>query len=145
MLKHVSLIVSGLLFGGGLMVSGMINPAKVLGFLDVAGAWDPSLGFVMAGAVLVNFIGHRLVTRRTRPFFADGFSIPTRKDIDPPLVIGAALFGIGWGLVGFCPGPAIVALGVVPKTAVIFIAAMLVGMTAARWLQSRGTREQRHA
>ena len=115
-MRNLIVFVSGLLFSAGLIVSGMINPAKVIGFLDLFGDWDPSLAFVMAGAVAVNFVGHRLVTRRARPFFADGFAIPTRKDVDRELVVGASLFGVGWGLVGLCPGPAIAALGASPAS-----------------------------
>lgn len=137
--------VAGLLFSAGLIFSGMINPAKVVGFLDLFGDWDPSLAFVMAGAVAVNFIGHRLVLRRARPFFADGFAIPTRKDIDRELIIGASLFGIGWGLVGLCPGPAIAALGVAPASASVFVAAMFVGMAGGRALKSRAVFTQRPA
>ena len=101
----------GLLFGVGLVVSGMSDPAKVLNFLDLFGTWDPSLAFVMGGGVLVAFVGYRIVLGRPRPLLAAGFSLPMRKDIDRPLVLGAAIFGIGWGLGGFCPGPALTALG----------------------------------
>lgn len=139
MAKTTLLFLSGLLFGGGLVVSGMINPEKVLGFLDVAGAWDPSLAFVMTGAVIVNFIGHRLVTGRARPVFAEGFSLPTRHDLDSRLIAGAGLFGVGWGLVGLCPGPAIAALAVTPEKMAGFVAAMLVGMLLGRqWVARKG-------
>ena len=136
-MRHVIVFFAGLVFSAGLIVSGMINPAKVIGFLDLFGDWDPSLAFVMTGAVAVNFVGHRFVTRRARPFFADGFTIPTRKDIDRELIIGASLFGVGWGLVGLCPGPAIAALGASPASAAVFVSAMLAGMAGGRALKSR--------
>jgi len=122
----------GALFSLGLAISGMINPEKVLGFLDVAGAWDPALAFVMAGAVGVNVVGYRLAWRRPHPLLADRFALPTRTDIDRPLIAGAATFGLGWGLAGFCPGPAIAALGVRPVDAGVFVAAMLAGMAIGR-------------
>src|SRR5215204_2606054 len=100
----VSAFVSGLLFGLGLIVSQMVNPAKVLGFLDIFGNWDPSLAFVMGGAVLVSAVGHRVARGRGRPVLAPRLEIPTRRDLDARLLGGAALFGVGWGLVGLCPG-----------------------------------------
>ncbi|HSK38524.1 MAG TPA: YeeE/YedE family protein [Arenibaculum sp.] len=127
-----SALASGLLFGLGLIVSGMIDPAKVLGFLDVAGAWDPTLLFVMGGAMIVAFVGYRHVLRRPAPLFAARFELPTRRDIDDRLVVGAALFGIGWGLAGFCPGPALTALAVEPAKAGVFVGAMLAGMLLHR-------------
>lgn len=131
------IFLCGAVFSAGLMISGMINPQKVIGFLDIFGRWDASLGFVMAGAVGVNFIGHRLVLRRKAPFFGNGFALPTRRDIDRELVIGSGLFGIGWGLAGLCPGPAIAALGVSPAKAALFIAGMLAGMVAGKMLKNR--------
>ncbi|MCT9000622.1 YeeE/YedE family protein, partial [Chelativorans intermedius] len=101
----------GLLFGVGLVVSGMSNPAKVLNFLDLFGTWDPSLAFVMGGAVLVSFIGFRLVLTRSQPVAGGRFQLPTKSDIDRRIVVGPAIFGIGWGLGGFCPGPALTSLG----------------------------------
>lgn len=134
----------GLLFGVGLIVSGMANPAKVLNFLDVAaiatGRWDASLAFVMAGAVGVGFVGYRLVLRWPAPLLADRFHMPARRDFDSRLVVGAALFGVGWGLAGFCPGPALTALGSGEILAWLFVAAMLAGMVAARWLARRSAR-----
>src|SRR3954447_1467416 len=100
----------GLIFGAGLLISGMTQPEKVLGFLDIFGAWDATLAFVMAGAVAVSSIGFALARRRGAPLFASGYLLPTRRDIDAPLVAGAVLFGVGWGLVGICPGPALVNL-----------------------------------
>lgn len=127
----------GLIFGVGLILSGMSNPAKVLNFLDVggiaAGTWDASLMFVMAGAIAVTFVGFSRVLKQARPFFADRFHVPTRRDIDPRIIIGPAIFGVGWGLAGFCPGPALTALGFGSTSAFIFVAAMCAGMVLARW------------
>lgn len=125
-------LIAGLLFGAGLSISGMINPAKVLGFLDLAGAWDPSLAFVMLGGVTVTAIGYRTVLRRDQPVFERGFALPSRRDIDPALLLGAALFGIGWGLGGYCPGPALAGLGFGAADTLAFVAAMALGMIAAR-------------
>lgn len=122
----------GLVFGLGLLISGMSNPQKVLNFLDLAGTWDPSLAFVMAAAVAVTAAGYHFVFRRAKPVLADEFSLPGNGRIDARLLTGAALFGIGWGLVGFCPGPAVVALPFLNPNALIFFAAMLAGMLAAR-------------
>lgn len=131
----------GLLFGVGLVVSGMSNPAKVLNFLDLFGTWDPSLAFVMGGAVLVAFIGFRLVFKRPAPIAAERFQLPTRTDIDSPLVVGPILFGIGWGLGGFCPGPALTALPLAATGTLAFVPAMLLGMWGARMIgQSRAAR-----
>ena len=127
----------GLLFGVGLIVSGMGNPAKVLNFLDLFGTFDPSLAFVMGGAVVVAFIGYRLVLARPAPLLAARFQVPTRTDIDARLLVGPALFGIGWGLGGFCPGPAFTALGLGAPGTLVFVPAMLAGMWAARALAER--------
>ncbi|HEY9214211.1 MAG TPA: DUF6691 family protein [Ancylobacter sp.] len=127
----------GLLFGLGLVVSGMSDPAKVLNFLDLFGTFDPSLAFVMGGAVLVAFIGFRLALARQAPVLAPRFQLPTRRDIDARLVVGAALFGIGWGLGGFCPGPAFTALGLAAAGTLVFLPAMIAGMWAARLLAER--------
>lgn len=118
----------GVLFGLGLIVSGMSNPKKILGFLDLAGNWDPSLIFVMGGAVLVGLAGFYLASKKTEAFFGGALQIPTRRDISKPLVIGSLIFGAGWGIAGFCPGPAIVAAGAGQIKALIFILAMLGGM-----------------
>jgi uncharacterized membrane protein YedE/YeeE len=125
-------LFAGFLFGAGLMISGMINPAKVIAFLDLAGDWDPSLAFVMLGGVAVTAIGFRLVLRRGRPMFETGFTLPTRNDIDPSLVLGSGLFGIGWGFGGYCPGPALAGMGFLGFETLAFVAAMLVGMVVAR-------------
>lgn len=129
-------LAAGLIFGAGLAVSGMMDPAKVRNFLDVAGAWDPTLAFVMAGAVAVAFLGYRLASARQRPLLAERFHLPTRTGIDTRLVAGAAIFGIGWGLVGFCPGPALASLGLSGR-AWVFVAAMAIGMAAARLVQDK--------
>jgi uncharacterized membrane protein YedE/YeeE len=130
--------VVGLVFGFGLLLSGMSDPAKVLNFLDLggiaSGSWDPSLAFVMAGAVAVTFVGFRFVLQRSRPLFAERFHLPTRRELDLRIVAGPAIFGVGWGLAGFCPGPALTALGFGSRASVIFVAAMLTGMWLARFL-----------
>ncbi|MBB4041567.1 hypothetical protein GGR34_003244 [Microvirga flocculans] len=123
---------SGLLFGLGLIVSQMVDPAKVLAFLDIFGNWDPSLAFVMGGAVVVSSLGYGVAKRRGVPVLAPCLEIPSRRDIDPRLVAGAALFGIGWGLVGFCPGPALTALTFGPWQVPVFVAAMIAGMALFR-------------
>lgn len=122
---------SGTLFGLGLTISRMVDPAKVLGFLDITGKWDPSLALVLAGATGTAAIGFRLVLgSRTAPLFADSFNLPTARVIDWRLVIGAAIFGGGWGLVGLCPGPALAGLGFAFQPVAVFVAAMLTGMAA---------------
>jgi uncharacterized membrane protein YedE/YeeE len=126
-------LVSGTLFGAGLAVSGMIDPARVRAFLDVAGAWDPTLAFVMAGAILPMAIAWFVVRRRSTPIVADRFYTPPTSPIDARLIGGAALFGIGWGLVGLCPGPAIAALAIRPAPAALFIAAMALGAAVHRF------------
>lgn len=118
----------GLLFGAGLIVSQMSNPAKVLGFLDVTGEWDPSLALVMVGAVAVFAIAYRLALRRHAPLFDERFMAPEATMLDKPLIIGAALFGVGWGAAGFCPGPALVSSGFGEPRVWAFVAAMLAGM-----------------
>lgn len=126
--------LASLMFGLGLIVSGLTNPAKVQNFLDVTGAWDPSLALTMAAAVLVTGLGYSFVFKWRRPVFAEVFQLPTATTVDRKLVTGAALFGIGWGLVGYCPGPALVALPLGNLETYIFVAAMLVGMLAGRTL-----------
>jgi uncharacterized membrane protein YedE/YeeE len=120
--------VCGLLFGAGLLISGMTDPQKVLGFLDLFGAWDATLAFVMAGAVAVSSAGFVIARRRGQPVLSPQLQWPTRKDIDAPLVIGAALFGLGWGLVGLCPGPALVNLAGLSVPIIVFVIAMGAGM-----------------
>ena len=128
----VSAFASGLLFGVGLIISEMVNPAKVLAFLDIFGNWDPSLAFVMAGAVAVSALGYFIAQRRGTPVLAPRLEIPTRRDLDPRLIGGAALFGIGWGLVGLCPGPALTALTFGPWQVLVFVVAMIAGMALFR-------------
>ncbi|MFC0807380.1 DUF6691 family protein [Ensifer sp. P24N7] len=130
---------SGIVFGVGLSLSGMLNPAKVQGFLDVFGAWDPSLAFVLGGAVVVAFIGVQVMKRMRHPAFDDSFHIPTNRQIDAPLIIGSALFGLGWGIGGFCPGPAIASLSIGLPQTMLFVIAMLVGMTFHDRIWSRRT------
>lgn len=125
-------LACGLLFGIGLVISGMVDPHRVLGFLDVTGTWDPTLAFVMGGALITTFAGYRWVLRQPSPFVASSFHLPSRAAIDARLVAGAALFGAGWGLGGYCPGPALTALTVGGLPAVVFVIGMLVGMAAAR-------------
>ena len=122
----------GLIFGIGLVISGMSNPAKVLNFLDITGTWDPSLAFVMGGAVLVTFIGYRFVLTRSAPVMSEVFHLPTKKDVDGQLLTGAAVFGIGWGLGGFCPGPAFTAVPLMSTGIIAFFPALLIGMWAGR-------------
>ena len=130
-------LVAGLLFGAGLIVSGMANPAKVLGFLDLFGQWDPSLAFVMAGAIAVGTIAFFVARRRGHSWLGTLIQLPSATGVTTRLVLGSAVFGIGWGLAGFCPGPALVALGAgVPKAAG-FVAAMLAGMATFNWLQRK--------
>lgn len=121
-------LLAGLVFGLGLIVSGMANPAKVLGFLDLAGHWDPSLAFVMAGAIAVGAVAFTLANHRARSFLGAEMRLPSAHHIDRRLVLGSALFGIGWGVAGFCPGPALVSLGMGEVKALVFVAAMLAGM-----------------
>ena len=121
-------LLAGLIFGLGLIVSGMANPAKVLGFLDLGGAWDPSLAFVMGGAVAVAAVAFAFARGRTRSLLGQRMALPTSRVVDRRLVLGSMVFGIGWGIAGFCPGPALVALGMGQTKAVLFVLAMLAGM-----------------
>lgn len=125
-------LIAGLLFGVGLSLSGMTDPAIVLAFLDVAGAWNPQLAFVMAGGLIVTFVGYRLVARRPAPLWESRFATPSATRIDTPLLAGAVVFGIGWGLAGYCPGPAVASLAGLRGGVFAFVAAMLVGMIAVR-------------
>jgi uncharacterized membrane protein YedE/YeeE len=129
--------VAGALFGVGLVVSGMSLPSKVLGFLDFFGNWDPSLMFVMLGAVGVHFWAYRLLAHRPSPYFASSFSVPARRDLDAKLISGAVLFGIGWGLSGLCPGPSLVALPSGLPGVVVFVAMMVVGMLVAKLFEKK--------
>ena len=133
-------LVSGTLFGAGLTLSGMTDPARVRGFLDVFGKWDPTLAFVMGGAVLVMAVAWRIRARMEKPLFGEKFSLPGRGDLDPPLLVGSALFGIGWGIAGLCPGPAIASLALSPVAVLPFVAAMLAGMAMHSLSQQRPIR-----
>jgi uncharacterized membrane protein YedE/YeeE len=124
----VTAFLSGLLFGAGLILSGMSNPAKVLAFLDVGGVWDPSLLFVMVGAILVAALAFRFARTRVRPLFGSRIHVPGAGRIDVPLVLGSITFGVGWGLVGYCPGPALTSLAVGGRSTLLFVAAMVAGM-----------------
>ncbi|MFD0859089.1 DUF6691 family protein [Roseovarius aquimarinus] len=129
--------IAGLVFGIGLILSGMANPAKVLNFLDIFGAWDPSLAFVMGGASLTAFIGFRIAWRRARPVLMERFDLPGPGRIDAPLLTGAAIFGIGWGIGGYCPGPAWTALLIGAPGTLAFLPAMLAGLAAGTYLKKR--------
>ncbi|MHA7886301.1 MULTISPECIES: DUF6691 family protein [Roseicyclus] len=134
---HLILVyLVGVIFGTGIVVSGMANPAKVINFFDVAGSWDPSLAFVMGGALVTTAIGYRLVFGRARPLFEGKFNVPTARNLDARLLGGSAVFGIGWGIAGFCPGGALPALGTGRWEVFAFTAAMLVGIFGARALQN---------
>ena len=131
-------IVSGLVFGVGLGLAGMLQPAKVGGFLDFfGGAWDPTLAFVMGGAVVVYGVAHRLILRRATPLFEGRFHLPTRMDLDPRLLGGAALFGLGWGLAGYCPGPGLVSIATLGATQLTFVGTMIAGMLLFRAVDKR--------
>ena len=136
-------LLSGTLFGLGLAVSGMVNPAKVLAFLDVAGSWDPTLAFVMLGALAVTTPAFYYVLKRRSPWFAPRFALPTKTDLEPRLVLGAALFGIGWGLVGLCPGPAVAAVVTGKGAVYAFVAAMLAGFVLHDWIDKLSARRPR--
>ena len=129
--------VIGMIFGLGIAISGMINPAKVLNFFDLAGTWDPSLAFVMGGALAIAIPGYRLVFSRPAPVFEARFQLPEPKTIDPGLIIGSATFGVGWGIAGFCPGGALPALGTGNPVVFFFIAALVGGLLVARFARSR--------
>lgn len=126
-------LFTGVLFSIGLSVSGMVNPNKVLGFLDIAGNWDPALIFVMAGGVLVNTVLFKFILKRKNPLFDQSFSLPTSKDIDKRLIIGSALFGIGWGIGGICPGPGLANLFTLNPKVVVFVVFLVLGMFVFKW------------
>lgn len=134
MLRMLINLLGGTLFGLGLSISGMVNPAKIIGFLDFTGNWDPTLAFVFAGALVVAIPAFHWIFKRQHPVLAEDFEVPTEKEVDTRLLGGAALFGLGWGLGGFCPGPSVTALasGLLPVFA--FVAAMIVGMAAYKWI-----------
>ncbi|MEP0520227.1 MAG: DUF6691 family protein [Hyphomicrobiales bacterium] len=134
MKQLLAALLIGALFGTGIAISGMANPAKVLNFFDLFGTWDPSLAFVMGGALITTAIGYRFVLqRRTKPVFNTGFLLPGQRAIDKRLILGSATFGIGWGIAGFCPGGAIPALGLGYSETLVFVGAMIIGIFLARW------------
>jgi uncharacterized membrane protein YedE/YeeE len=139
-MRELAALVCGLVFGAGLLVSGMTNPAKVLGFLDVTGSWDPTLAFVMGGALGVNAIAWALTRRRSQPLFAEKFALPEERAVDGRLLAGAALFGVGWGLVGLCPGPALAGLLRAELPLYVFVAALLAGTRLAQLYTREGRR-----
>jgi uncharacterized membrane protein YedE/YeeE len=132
------IVASGILFGLGLSVSEMVNPTRVLGFLNVLGPWDPTLAFVMAGALTVAVPGFQYAKLMHKPYLAVSFSVPTKKDLDNKLITGAVVFGVGWGLAGICPGPSLVALNTLQVNVVVFVLAMLAGIVAHDRLFSKG-------
>ena len=136
-MPFVASLLAGLVFGLGLILSGMANPAKVLGFLDLAGAWDPSLAFVMAGAISVGILAFAVARKRTVSYLGLEMKLPGARQIDVRLIGGSVLFGIGWGIAGFCPGPGLVVLGMGEVKALVFVAAMLVGMGVFELLERR--------
>ncbi|GMM68528.1 YeeE/YedE thiosulfate transporter family protein [Alteromonas sp. MTD1] len=133
----IASLLSGLLFGFGLIVSGMSNPARVLNFLDFSTNWDATLAFVMGGAIAIAAPGIYWVRKRNKPLFADNFDIPTSKVIDSKLITGSAMFGIGWGISGFCPGPAVVAIASLQSDVLLFVGAMVVGMLAQHFVTAK--------
>lgn len=141
----IASLLTGLVFGLGLLVSGMASPSKVLGFLDLAGAWDPSLAFVMAGAIAVGVVAFAVARTRTVSFLGADMKLPSQHCIDRHLVVGSLLFGIGWGMAGFCPGPALVALGTGSPKALVFVIAMLAGMAVYELLERRRRSAPAHA
>ena len=140
MMRILATYLIGLVFGVGIAISGMANPAKVLNFFDVAGTWDPSLAFVMGGALVTTFIGYKLVFGRSAPIMDGRFHLPTLRTIDLKLVGGSAVFGIGWGIAGFCPGGALPALGTGRWEVFVFTAALLAGVFIAKFFQLRAAR-----
>jgi len=145
-MRNILTFLVGILFGTGISMSGMANPAQVINFFDIAGTWDPSLAFVMGGAVVVTFIGYRLVLRKPTPVFEPSFDIPQNRRLDARLLTGAGIFGVGWGITGFCPGGALPALGILNADVVIFVAALLAGMLVTRvlsdWAAARSENPQ---
>lgn len=136
-MRLLSTFIIGLIFGIGITIGGMANPAKVINFFDIAGTWDPSLLLVMISALVVTAIGYIFVLKRPKPVFEDVFSLPAAKQIDAPLVFGSATFGIGWGITGFCPGGSIPSLGLMLPDPIIFFVAMVVGIVIAKHLRGR--------
>ncbi len=133
-MQNIFSLISGIFFGVGLAVSNMISPAKIVNFLDITGNWDPSLAFVMGGAVIVTALTFRLILKRPTPIFSGGFKLPEKVDLDAPLISGAAIFGMGWALSGFCPGPAIASIGFLDEKVLIFVITLLIGsLIGKKW------------
>ncbi len=141
MKKIAIALVSGIIFGLGLSLSQMINPNKVIGFLDVFGNWDPSLAFVMIGALVVTFISFKFILKRHEPLFEEAFHVSKRNQIDKALLAGAALFGIGWGLSGYCPGPAVASLGLGTSESIVMVASIYTGFFSQNWLSNKKTND----
>ncbi len=139
-MRLLSTFAIGLIFGLGIVISGMSNPAKVINFFDLAGSWDPSLAFVMGGALIITFVGYRMVFRRAAPLIDQKFALPTKTALDMSLLGGAAVFGVGWGIAGFCPGGALPVAALLLPDVSIFIGAMLVGIVVATALKNRYAR-----
>jgi uncharacterized protein len=133
-MDRLAILISGVLFGAGVTISGMVNPMKVLNFMDIFGQWDPTLLLVMGAGLIVTFAGYRIVLKRPAPLFAPEFKLPASQLIDAKLLGGAALFGLGWGMTGFCPGPAVASLVFGRTESVMFVAAMAIGIVATRHL-----------
>ena len=138
-MKRIVLFLAGLCFGAGVTVSGMVNPLKVLNFMDIAGTWDPTLLFVMGAGLVATFIGYRFIFRRQRPLYAGSFQVPITRKVDARLIGGSAMFGLGWGLTGFCPGPAVASLVFLNSQTLVFVAAMAAGMILVRIITGRLT------
>ena len=134
-MRIIATYLVGLIFGVGISISGMANPAKVLNFFDFAGSWDPSLMFVMGGALAVTFVGYRIVLKRPHPLLEGQFLLPRKSDLDGTLIAGSAVFGIGWGIAGFCPGGALPALGTGDASVFLFTGALIAGILCAKWVQ----------
>ncbi|SIO14334.1 DUF6691 family protein [Vannielia litorea] len=145
MKKHILIYLIGLVFGLGISISGMANPAKVINFFDVAGTWDPSLAFVMGGALLATFIGYRVVLRRPAPVWGASFNLPGTRQIDARLIGGSLVFGVGWGIAGFCPGGALPALGTGRIDVIVFVAALIAGILLAKTMQKATARKKPEA
>lgn len=143
-MQKLSAFIVGLLFGLGLILSGMTDPGKVQGFLDLFGNWDPSLAFVMGGAIAVGFFAYALAKQRTRSFLGGAMHLPKATQIDKRLVIGSLTFGVGWGLAGFCPGPGLVSMASGEVKGLVFVAAMVAGMAVFEWLERLSTLKPAH-
>ena len=137
MLIMITALGAGAIFGVGLVIAGMLNPAKVVGFLDIFGMWDPSLGLVMAGGIMVNATRHYSVIKRSCPVFDASFDLPSSNNIDRPLLIGSGIFGIGWGLVGYCPGPVAASLLLQPADMLPFLVTLIAGAFIGSWLRGQ--------